>query len=1062
MADWSKPLPVGWDDQVMLPDPAPGSVPLPVRTSSGQVMLSAPDGPGALPTDLFDKLNQVPFASTLGSALVGLANTDVVRGTIGLVAHAAGALNGDEGEEYVRGLEGQLDQLAKVAQSAKGSNAAYEIARIGGNIYSWMSVFRAGTALGGVALGKLAQTAPGKFPALAARWAPTAAAAEVLPRITALERLIPAVGGASAVAAVEGAVTLGEQEDIDLSEAMKAAAVAGGLTLAGEAAFAGLGMLTKRGRGWVDETVLKAKHKALLSDPVAAKYAEAETKHLAMQAEFKTKLDVARQEVSLYRAYKEAAKPGPRKAVQGVKGFLSSAQASKLMAEKKLAVHELAADLRDSAVAIERSSTLLEAWTTTGWFDEGLAGYTSMKWMGPNLGFLKKAFVQNFYTPEGMMGEMGPVSRLALKLTDDVNIDHFIFKGVTGGGLAETMKKAAAAMRAAGHKAPRRVKPGDGRFFSPVVEAYTKPGGGIAEVERQFGREVTDVFKGMLKMLDTVEDLRRAGVPVKMPTGEELAAAGQSNFFPQFLRQRSSFKRTVDSVAKYMVNKRGMDPETALAEASYMLNQANPSRLRMLSLDLVNMPGTTGEKLAAGMDVLDDPFAALFKYVSGVDHLYQTARRFGPNNEVRRSLLEMAHKSGEDRVLLKQLLDHVAGRRWDTGMMAQYVNAANDLEAAARLGYMVIPNLFQPVANNPLVFGLRESAKGLFNTMRGEKIPGRSIRLGAAYKQSMMDFMMEHFAGTGGRETWSAKIADRTLQLIGANGMERFHRYSTSITGHHWMARKLAQATAGRLKGQALDTARRTFSDMGLDLAAGVRRAQAGYEAFTEPEWTRALFRAARRTQFTPTGALKPLAWGTWPGRAFYLFNTFALNQGRLIRDYVFAESARGNFGPAAHFMALNPIIGEAIGGLQEVAKGRERPDDLVPRMIDNLIITGTFAMGTTGALVLAGYTQPQLRNFIPPAFRDPAEFGLALYRGVMQEDLGSFTRQVGNLPTVDLAVKAIKGAGALTALTVEQLMELDVLQQRAEGAEGYEVGGEWELPLTLEELGTQQRQPPR
>jgi hypothetical protein len=979
----------------------------------------------------------VQDAAEIGASfLIGVGNSDPVRSIIGLLGHSAGLASFEPGSKAARTMLKELDLLAEYATvEPEMSNVAYQLGKWGTNIPFYLSVFRSGTWAASKGLQALAPAGS----KIAVRASADAAAKTVLPRVTALERLIPAVGGATASGAVEAGRITAEAENPNLKEALYGGGKVAALVLGGELAMMGIGLGFARGRRAVNESKLMKRIEKRVLEPLEERLSAHTERLTAMKNQYDELMGVQQQEARLAAALKRASRPGPRRSVPGVQGFVSQKDAATRLASVQDGLRERSFALRSAKNAEREAQFLNDSWTLALKQDPNLGGFTTMNFLGSNLGLAKLGFIRLLTTAEGMAGKMGPVSKLALKLADDADIDSFLAKAVLGVKLADRMKRAARAMREAGFKAPRNPNANQGQFFNPVVEVYTTPGQGMQAVQARFGPKVASIMREFEVDYQDVEKLQRAGLKIKIPDHAELTAAGQANFFPQFLRDRAFRTRTVKGLKRYLKRTLDLDDDVAESQASRIMDP--PDRHKgdhfthslegLLSMEIPRLYGTPHHKMQMGLDLLDNPFAAHFKFMGGVEHTYAVARRFGPKNEVRQSLEKLAMEGGENSTLLANFMDNIVGTRWDRGLFSRFVQGVNDFEAAARLGYMAIPNLLQTPANNPLVFGLRESATGLFRTLRGQKLPKRYAHLGAAQQQKMMDYMMEHFAGIGGRETWHSRIADATLSTIQANRVEMFNRYSTMMTAQSFLTRKLAQSTAGRLRGRELDNARQVFADIGLDLGAGTSRVHAGLEAFDDGEWMRALFRAARRTQFTPTGAVKPIALSQSPAfRLPFLFNTFALNQGRLMRDYVFAEAARGNMAPASHFIAIHPLIGEVLNQFKENVRGKYQRlvtpfGPAVSRGIEDILMVGAFGMAQAGVYTAVALRTPDVKGLLGPGIRDMGRMGDALFHSVMMGSTLPLSHAIRKFPTVELAEKVTTTALGLSYLGYQELMEL-------------------------------------
>jgi hypothetical protein len=275
-----------------------------------------------------------------------------------------------------------------------------------------------------------------------------------------------------------------------------------------------------------------------------------------------------------------------------------------------------------------------------------------------------------------------------LSAADDIAVDSWTGSRDLGLHFTRMTQQAAQGMRASGFKAPHSPVGGEGRFMMPALETYqsTTAASGLDEVTRAFGPKVGGVFAEMRTMLEAVRQLpKTVGVDMKVPSQQELRAAGQGEFFPQYLKN-VSLRRQIDGVSKYFQNMMGLSKEEAISRASELLESR--SRLGvdgLFGFELNRLPGTTAQKIAAGMPLVDDPFAAAFRFMSAAQHRVAIAKTFGPKNEVTKTLLGVARRTGENVVAINNFIDNMIGVRWDHGFWARFVNSVNDFEPPRRL-----------------------------------------------------------------------------------------------------------------------------------------------------------------------------------------------------------------------------------------------------------------------------------------------------------------------------------------------------------------------------------------
>jgi len=148
-------------------------------------------------------------------------------------------------------------------------------------------------------------------------------------------------------------------------------------------------------------------------------------------------------------------------------------------------------------------------------------------------------------------------------------------------------------------------------------------------------------------------------------------------------------------------------------------------------------------------------------------------------------------------------------------------------------------------------------------------------------------------------------------------------------------------------------------------------------EGLTEDMKQRATFSMAQKTQFGYNPLETPGGWGTTlTSRMRHEFMNFAFNAMKFTKDAVYGELKHGNPMPLIRMLAAGQLAGEVVADLNAVIRGKERPDDIVLRMIDNQVTWGAFgiassifmSLGITGGLTalaigaapstVAGYMQ--------------------------------------------------------------------------------------------------------
>jgi hypothetical protein len=258
------------------------------------------------------------------------------------------------------------------------------------------------------------------------------------------------------------------------------------------------------------------------------------------------------------------------------------------------------------------------------------------------------------------------------------------------------------------------------------------------------------------------------------------------------------------------------------------------------------------------------------------------------------------------------------------------------------------------------------------------------------------------------------KFADTVLIGTGFTWAERWNRLWAFHAGSNYAMSQLPKAIEGRLRGSALDIARRRFQGLGQDLDDLVHRARMfpGNSA----EKAEALLLAdemhlikniglgsVRQTQFLPDKTRLPTFWNSPTGRVLFQFKSFALNQTRLVRDHVINEAAKGNLQPILYMTAAFPLGGEVAANLRQLVKEGElnRPGSPIARFVENTAAVGGFALA--GDLYRAATWGPeQVGRF---AMGPTAEDATYLISSIMSGNFERIVERANKLPTWRVAL---------------------------------------------------------
>jgi hypothetical protein len=448
-----------------------------------------------------------------------------------------------------------------------------------------------------------------------------------------------------------------------------------------------------------------------------------------------------------------------------------------------------------------------------------------------------------------------------------------------------------------------------------------------------------------------------------------------------------------------------------------------------------------------------DPWNSVFKYFSESARRLEYGSRFGYRGELAKPIINAAVKEGANRAITNTIVEHALGHKiYDRGMreLSKVVLGA---QTGSKLALAVIPNMSQTILN-PMAVGLRNTMRGFREAVKGED---RNTILGSvALMHSIGGGVMRPFgeASMGPRLTGAAKNMDSVINAMGNasdrfgsavlkysgfNLIERWNRLFSGGVGLATFRDTIAKSAGldGRvlLRGRSLEKARRQMRSIGIDLddtVKGLRtgRLQMGTREWAELEQT-ATFGMAQWTQFIPSPLRRPMAWNSPWGRVMFQFKTFALGQGRFLRDAVFAEAARGNLAPMAYFLSIYPIAGELVGDVKAIVRDKDRPDNMVARLLNDYTMVG--GMG----IVSDGFTAARFGRFGDWFFGPTAGDAFNTIENLSRGDVEGVLRQVTRQP-IYTGVTNLMTLPILTAAGVSEY--LDTISQQPPGEDLVEI----------------------
>lgn len=481
--------------------------------------------------------------------------------------------------------------------------------------------------------------------------------------------------------------------------------------------------------------------------------------------------------------------------------------------------------------------------------------------------------------------------------------------------------------------------------------------GGVAGVHQQFGPKVGTAWEAIINRRDLeMAEAEKVAGALRMGPAEKVRLLGPTgDYFPQVPIPKDYLLRTDPRPAALVRLRAAQGRPIAIDEAREILNKLESNRragLRKVgNLDFErNIPGSTGQKVAAGWKMLDDPRQVMEIYGDGLAHRIEYARRFGNNLELVDAIKEAARQEGANMAEVHTAADLMTGATYFDSAFRNATRKLTTIQVLEKMGLAALPNLSQQV-NTVLFAGVKNFTKGLAS-FRSSTSRERVLE-GLAAQEGVLS-ALEHATMEGGRPDKLGLFATGLLKLNAFSPVENLNREVGMMVSQAVAKDLIAKGLAGRLKGATLSHARNQAASLGFDLSKVLQRGG----QFTDIEFRglldSAIARGARETQFVPDLTRLPYYWQHPYGRLFLQFKSFGFSQAKFVRDAVFREALEGNMKPLAYYLTMYPMAGEMVASSLDAIRGKSRRDSFNPTApftdLDRYVTT----MASVGAMGIA------------------------------------------------------------------------------------------------------------
>ena len=551
---------------------------------------------------------------------------------------------------------------------------------------------------------------------------------------------------------------------------------------------------------------------------------------------------------------------------------------------------------------------------------------------------------------------------------------------------------------------------------------------GVRDYARSRGRSSADI-EDLVGVMKEVEEgnfnvLQVRGVPVGLRGQLDLNEFGVVKYLPKvgqnlneidLTNQLLKAGRSPDEIIEFINrSKQHLDEHVPLGGVT-----GKGARLHgSLDFDRVRKGGLR-DGLNEGIPYNKNLFDASLRVRVAAERRIALDPHIGRKGDQISTLTAAVKAEGGDAIRFETILNSLSQRKYYDEAMRKSAAAFTGAEVATKLTTAVFPNMTQSI-NTMISAGVKQSLKGLWNLTRAED------RNTITQMQGIHSQFIKGISRSWDSEGLVAgpveKLADWTLRYTGFNYVERFNRMHSGMTHLAVINDTLAKGYRQKLRGTLLDSRRKMFGDMGLDLDVLTRKIDTlGTDYLQSEEFKKMAFlgavRGSQKTQFFAGSTRTPTGWRHPLGRVLSQFKSFALGQSRFLRDGVLIEAANGNLRPMVTLMSLAPIAGEAVGNVKDMIKGKDRDSHGYMRAFNNISYVGGAGLFSD---LFTSARYGNLEGFIlGPTLTDMTTVAEALLSGEPQRLL----KQAQRLPIYQ-AGKFLLGAGTGTIEEIDEYLD--------------------------------------
>jgi hypothetical protein len=619
----------------------------------------------------------------------------------------------------------------------------------------------------------------------------------------------------------------------------------------------------------------------------------------------------------------------------------------------------------------------------------------------------------------------------------------------------------------------------DGAFMLPIVDLFERSKGieaGVAAVAEQYGDDAANLMRWYAESSrGAIDRLALVGNEVVAMNADDMAKMGVGNYFPHMVRVTSD--QSLDEVQRQIAHRlidlaaaKGKDmpmSEASLLAGRMMKGQRQGLPFAASADHMRQVEGRLAEKLTKfkDLDIFEkNPFIAMESSLAGIHKKLVWGEAFGMNVDRARDYVRSAAiGEGANAPMIDEMLNVAFGQQSYPTAMRRIASTVTSLQFAVKMPFAAFANA-SGTMNTALTMGTKNTFNGIRQGLSGEarKDIGRYLDLTShAYDRYVVNTMDDNFRSMN----WVDSLAKGVATGSGFSLAERFNQFGSKVTALAMTRDIMAKHATGRLRGPALELAKRRMASVGLSLDDLAAR---GYEAGMRPgeviggiyrpsELEVVIERAKDLAQSLPTKATVPTGWQHPWVRMATQFKSFAMGQGRLFRDGVLKEAYYGNMEPLALFTFGYPAAGEVLGTAKALVRGEDyRHRDSFGRYIDDVSFVGGMGISFEGMRAMA--KGKGLNWALGPTVSDAAGLTEAMLRAGMGEPraVATFFKRQPAVNAGGRIIELLLGAGGMTRDMMQEYVDLDASIPETWGGEDEPTDDG--TPMNLEQLREQLR----